>query len=303
MKINPNFNRKNRKIKNHNLGVFNNKKSCLVDLKPLEETKHRESLQIEKEGVVTCDKISKSLKVNIKIAKNYGFGTYFQNLRESIIDKFLNYDEYISFDGLFKFQSLSDLFNFSKEPQNESISTMKQFQQNQSKIKHENDYTHPPSTNITYNNQVNNTKRNFDYCYEENKELETDFPKSNQNISLAFQNKYKKKNHEYFDNQSDYDFFKPDYSKQNDNEIEYLKKNLGNSDYVELIDQNSLIFDRQYKISNLNNQYFKDYSYFNNQSLNDINHGEINSCMREHSRTKLMNLQKIKDYCSKRKMM
>jgi len=300
MKINPNFQKKNKKNKNNSLGVFNNKKSCLVDLKPLEENQQREIIKQDKEIKDVSDRTSKTLKVNIKIAKNYGFGTYFQNLRESIIDKFLNYDEYISFDGLFKFHSLNDLFNFSKENLNESISKMKQFPQNQSKLKNENIEIYPPSTNITHNIHLNNTKRNINYCFEDSNDLEEEIQQRDQNIYLPFQNKIKQKNHEYFNNQLDFGFTSSGHNKENEFEIEFLKKNLEHSKGIERTDLNSNRYD---KGSNLNYQYFSKNPPILTESFNESNYAETNNCMREHSRKKIMNLKKIKDYCSKRKMM
>lgn len=300
MKINPNFQKKNKKNKNNSLGVFNNKKSCLVDLKPLEDNKHREILKQEKDNKEVNDRTSKTLKVNIKIAKNYGFGTYFQNLRESIIDKFLNYDEYISFDGLFKFHSLNDLFNFSKENINESMSKLKQFPQNQSKVKTDNKEIYPPSTNITHNNHLINTKRNINYCFEDQNELEEEIQHKNQSVFLPIHNKIKQKHNEYFKNQSEFDFIRSDYNKENEFEIEFLKKNLESSKCNERTGLNSIRYD---KGSDLNYQYFSNNPHFFNNGFNDSNYAETNNLVREHSRTKLMNLKKVKDYCSKRKMM
>ena len=111
MKINVNLHKKPRKNRDLNQGVINNnKKSCLVDLKTLENFKtenHDTTKNLH-------DKASKSLKV--RTGKNLGFGTYFQKLREDIVDTFLNYDEYISYEGMINCSiSLPDLFNFNKE--------------------------------------------------------------------------------------------------------------------------------------------------------------------------------------------
>ena len=73
----------NRKRKHYELykGVFkNDKKSCLVDLKPKEEENTKEC----KENInnVNIIRPKKVIDLNLKVAKNLKFGVYFQKLRE-----------------------------------------------------------------------------------------------------------------------------------------------------------------------------------------------------------------------------
>jgi hypothetical protein len=111
----------NRKRKHNELykGVFkNDKKSCLIDLRPKEEKK---SAVVEKENEnINIPRQKKTLDLNLRVAKNFKFGSYFENLREEIVDIFTQEDEYISFEGLFMYNKMNDLFNFqeSTEPVN-----------------------------------------------------------------------------------------------------------------------------------------------------------------------------------------
>ena len=111
----------NRKRKFNELykGVFrNDKKSLLVDLKPLDRKLELEKLKKENENInpnIDREKelISrkKTLDVKLKVAKNVGFGSFFKRLREEVVDIFLSKEDYISFDGLFS-NDINDLFNF-----------------------------------------------------------------------------------------------------------------------------------------------------------------------------------------------
>lgn len=117
----------NRKKKINDLykGVFkNDKKSCLIDLKPLEDKctrKLNEPLQERKSverlsNYPTISKEKKStnkqeIEVNIKVAKNLGFGSFFQKLREDIVDIFLAKEDLISFEKMFTQKEVYDLFN------------------------------------------------------------------------------------------------------------------------------------------------------------------------------------------------
>lgn len=116
------MNRK-RKFNEVYKGVFkNDKKSCLVDLKPLDK---KREIEQEIKGVSKAkgreksidEKVTKrkTLDLNLKIAKNLGFGTYFKKLREEIVDVFLSDEEYVSFEGLFNFNQMNELFNFQKD--------------------------------------------------------------------------------------------------------------------------------------------------------------------------------------------
>jgi hypothetical protein len=102
----------NRKRKHNELyrGVFrNDKKSCLIDLKPKEDV-----IEMKENIDNNFVRQKKNLDLNLKVAKNLKFGTYFQTLREDIIDIFTQEEEYISFDGLFNFNKINDLFNFKE---------------------------------------------------------------------------------------------------------------------------------------------------------------------------------------------
>jgi hypothetical protein len=107
----------NRKRKNNELykGVFkNDKKGCIVDLKPKDEINQQILIEPrEKENTnINIPRQKKTLDLNLRVAKNMKFGTYFQKLRDEIVDIFIQEDEYISFEGLFNFQKVNDLFNF-----------------------------------------------------------------------------------------------------------------------------------------------------------------------------------------------
>jgi hypothetical protein len=116
----------NRKRKHNELykGVFkNDKKSCLVDLKPREEVKNM-ILEEKENQCENYPRQRKTLDLNLKVAKNLKFGTYFTKLREEIVDIFTQDDEYISFDGLFSFNKINDLFNFREAPNTEPSNIM-----------------------------------------------------------------------------------------------------------------------------------------------------------------------------------
>lgn len=118
-----------RKFNEINKGVFkNDKKSCLVDLKPLQklnqlkdnkEEKNEEDIAIQSktdkninmQNNETTKLKKKNLEINLRVSKNLGFGTFFKKIREEITDIFMSSEEYISFDGLFNFNQLPVLFN------------------------------------------------------------------------------------------------------------------------------------------------------------------------------------------------
>lgn len=124
----------NRKKKINDLfkgGFRNDKKSCLIDLKPLEdkcEGKQRDYSNCGRRSLehfsnypqISKEKTSiqkEQIAVNIKVAKNLGFGTFFQKLREEIVDIFLSKDEMISLDKMFNQKGVNDLFNFKESKQ------------------------------------------------------------------------------------------------------------------------------------------------------------------------------------------
>jgi hypothetical protein len=115
----------NKKRKHAELykGVFkNDKKSCLVDLKPLvgikanfpeDSRENNENKDISNINPVNIPN-KKSLELNLKVARNMKFGTYFQRLREEIVEIFLSDNELVSFEGLFNFSQINELFNFKE---------------------------------------------------------------------------------------------------------------------------------------------------------------------------------------------
>ena len=121
----------NRKRKFNELykGVFkNDKKSCLIDLKPLdkkrelekepinkkdpEDSRNLNNFQKEEYNSKLANKNKNRLGINLRVAKNLGFGSFFRKVREEISDIFLSKEEYISFEGLINSNSVNDLFNF-----------------------------------------------------------------------------------------------------------------------------------------------------------------------------------------------
>jgi hypothetical protein len=122
----------NRKRKLNELykGVFkNDKKSCLVDLKPLDKKRELEKL-LNKEEEAEEDKNKKShhkqnpepnkshsMNVSLKVNKSLGFGNFFTSLREEVVDIFMAKDDYISFEGLVNSNQINELFNgnFNRE--------------------------------------------------------------------------------------------------------------------------------------------------------------------------------------------
>ena len=112
------MNRK-RKINDLYKGVFkNNKKSNLIDLKPFQEQNESENDSKNNYELKTKFKYENNLNDNeihvnqkLKVAKNLGFGNYFQRLRKRIIDIFLDDKELISYENMFKQKEVLELFN------------------------------------------------------------------------------------------------------------------------------------------------------------------------------------------------
>lgn len=110
------MNRK-RKINDLYKGVFkNNKKSNLIDLKPFQEQNESENDSKNNYELKTKFKYENNeneINVNakLKVAKNLGFGNYFQRLRKRIIDIFLDDKELISYENMFKQKEVLELFN------------------------------------------------------------------------------------------------------------------------------------------------------------------------------------------------
>jgi hypothetical protein len=117
---------KKRKLNELYKGVFkNDKKSCIVDLMPLdkkqENKNNKHDPEVEENNSKIVSKLTKpnshlenktrGLNVSLKVNKNVGFGTYFKTLREEIVDIFSAKDDYISFEGLINSNLINDLFN------------------------------------------------------------------------------------------------------------------------------------------------------------------------------------------------
>ena len=152
---------KKRKINDLYKGVFkNNKKSNLIDLKPFQE--HNEIKEFEnnskKYELKTKFKYEnlqktkeKHINAKLKVAKNLGFGNYFQRLRKRIIDIFLDDKELISYENMFKQKEVRELFNIKNSVQNDN---------NYNSFKNENKI---PNSGIFYYNHESNKTNNLDY--------------------------------------------------------------------------------------------------------------------------------------------
>ena len=114
----------NRKRKLNELykGVFkNDKKSCIVDLKPLDRKRELVALKIDEAPKENRNSLNNELKntknkavsVGLKVNKNLGFGSYFENLREEIVQIFTANEDFISFEGLVNSNQIKELFNGS----------------------------------------------------------------------------------------------------------------------------------------------------------------------------------------------
>ena len=110
------MNRK-RKINDLYKGVFkNNKKSNLIDLNPFQEQNESEkdsknNYESKKKCQYENNENETHINQTLKVAKNLGFGNYFQRLRKRIIDIFLDDKEFISYENMFKQKEVLELFN------------------------------------------------------------------------------------------------------------------------------------------------------------------------------------------------
>ena len=159
------MNRK-RKINDLYKGVFkNNKKSNLIDLKPFQENNEIKEFEdnSKKYEVKTKFKYEnlqktkeKHINAKLKVAKNLGFGNYFQRLRKRIIDIFLDDKDLISYENMFKQKEVRELFNIKNSVQNDY---------NYNSYKTEKEI--PISGKFYYNNESNKIN-NLDYCQIQN---------------------------------------------------------------------------------------------------------------------------------------
>jgi hypothetical protein len=123
----------NKKRKHAELykGVFkNDKKSCLVDLKPLVGVNRNNPEEVRENKENRSDNVlpevkKKTLEPTLKVSRNYRFGSYFKKLREEIVETFLSEDDLVSFESLFNFSQINELFNYkesvlTKQPSSEN---------------------------------------------------------------------------------------------------------------------------------------------------------------------------------------
>ena len=154
------MNRK-RKINDLYKGVFkNNKKSNLIDLKPFQEENEikefeNNSKKYELKTKFKYENLQKTkekhINAKLKVAKNLGFGNYFQRLRKRIIDIFLDDKDLISYENMFKQKEVRELFNIKNSVQNDN---------NYNSFKNENKI---PNSGIFYYNHESNKTNNLDY--------------------------------------------------------------------------------------------------------------------------------------------
>ena len=205
------MNRK-RKINDLYKGVFkNNKKSNLIDLKPFQE--HNEIKEFEdnskKYELKTKFKYEnlqktkeKHINAKLKVAKNLGFGNYFQRLRKRIIDIFLDDKDLISYENMFKQKEVRELFNIKNSVQNDY---------NYNSFKNENQV--PISGKFYYNNESNeiNNLENYqiqsDYYNKgteqkvfERKKYDNNYTNSNLSESNYDDGNYNIQNYNYMNN-------------------------------------------------------------------------------------------------------
>lgn len=169
----------NRKRKFNELykGVFkNDKKSCLIDLKPLDKKRELEKEQINKKdqedprilnnfqkeeyNSKLANKNKNRLGINLRVAKNLGFGSFFRKVREEISDIFLSKEEYISFEGMINSNSINDLFNFRDSTSKNFVD--KEIINLENSSKKENMHRNPQSYANLQNNTTEIIKRQED---------------------------------------------------------------------------------------------------------------------------------------------
>jgi hypothetical protein len=205
------MNRK-RKINDLYKGVFkNNKKSNLIDLKPFQENNEIKEFEdnSKKYEVKTKFKYEnlqktkeKHINAKLKVAKNLGFGNYFQRLRKRIIDIFLDDKDLISYENMFKQKEVRELFNIKNSVQNDY---------NYNSFKNENQV--PISGKFYYNNESNeiNNLENYqiqsDYYNKgteqkvfERKKYDNNYTNSNLSESNYDDGNYNIQNYNYMNN-------------------------------------------------------------------------------------------------------
>ena len=205
------MNRK-RKINDLYKGVFkNNKKSNLIDLKPFQEENEIKELENNSKKYELKTKFKyenlqktkeKHINAKLKVAKNLGFGNYFQRLRKRIIDIFLDDKDLISYENMFKQKEVRELFNIKNSVQNDY---------NYNSFKNENQV--PISGKFYYNNESNeiNNLENYqiqsDYYNKgteqkvfERKKYDNNYTNSNLSESNYDDGNYNIQNYNYMNN-------------------------------------------------------------------------------------------------------
>ena len=241
------MNRK-RKINDLYKGVFkNNKKSNLIDLKPFQEQNELENDSKNNYELKTKFKYENNLNDNeihvnqkLKVAKNLGFGNYFQRLRKRIIDIFLDDKEFISYENMFKQKEVLELFNIKN-----SVKDNYQEKLN----KYENQI--PLSGQYYYKNESNQLK-NLDY-----------YQMQSHYYNKGTENKnYERKKYEsnYYGN---YDM--------NYSDITFSNNNFINNPFIP--GSNTIIEKNKYRNYNSNSTFYlgnsNNYFMSNNQNRND----------------------------------
>ena len=203
---------KKRKINDLYKGVFkNNKKSNLIDLKPFQEENEikefeNNSKKYELKTKFKYENLQKTkekhINAKLKVAKNLGFGNYFQRLRKRIIDIFLDDKDLISYENMFKQKEVRELFNIKNSVQNDY---------NYNSFKNENQV--PISGKFYYNNESNeiNNLENYqiqsDYYNKgteqkvfERKKYDNNYTNSNLSESNYDDGNYNIQNYNYMNN-------------------------------------------------------------------------------------------------------
>ena len=241
------MNRK-RKINDLYKGVFkNNKKSNLIDLKPFQEQNELENDSKNNYELKTKFKYENNLNDNeihvnqkLKVAKNLGFGNYFQRLRKRIIDIFLDDKELISYENMFKQKEVLELFNIKNSVKDNYEEKLN---------KYENQI--PLSGQYYYKNESNQLK-NLDY-----------YQMQNHYYNKGTENKnYERKKYEsnYYGN---YDM--------NYSDITFSNNNFINNPFIP--GSNTIIEKNKYRNYNSNSTFYlgnsNNYFMSNNQNRND----------------------------------
>jgi hypothetical protein len=239
------MNRK-RKINDLYKGVFkNNKKSNLIDLKPFQEQNELENDSKNNYELKTKFKYENNLNDNeihvnqkLKVAKNLGFGNYFQRLRKRIIDIFLDDKELISYENMFKQKEVLELFNIKN-----SVKDNYQEKLN----KYENQI--PLSGQYYYKNESNQLK-NLDYY---------------QMQSHYYNKGTENKNYERKKYESNY------YGNYDWADINFSNNNFINNPFIP--GSNTFIEKNKYRNHNSNSSFYlgnsNNYFMSNNQNRND----------------------------------